>query len=424
MDRMGSIGLFTDLYELRMCSSYLSRGMTGDATFSLFVRPMAERAWFLADGINALCEALADVRFEPSDLEYLRAQGVDEVTLAWLRDMKAEGEIFAVPDGTVLLPDEPLLEVTAPLPYAQLIETIVINVVSFRTLIATKAARCVLAAEAASVVDFGFRRAHGLVSGVEAAAAAYIGGIDATSNVEAGRRFGIPLVGTMAHAYVQAFPSEIEAFRAFAADHPHDCVLLVDTYDTTTGVRNAIEVAREMAGDGHRLLGIRIDSGDLADTSRTARSMLDQAGLRDVRIIVSGGLDEYDIAALVQAGAPIDVYGVGTSLVTSSDKPSLDISYKIVEYEGRPLRKTSPGKHTLPGRKQIFRTGSEDVLGLRGEAIDGEELLVPAWRSGQALGRSLEDGDLERARARASDQLKDAYGRELSLSSGLRKLIG
>jgi nicotinate phosphoribosyltransferase len=254
--------------------------------------------------------------------------------------------------------------------------------VQYPTLVATKAARVALAAGGRPVVDFGFRRAHGLETGVEAALAAHVGGGLSTSNVEAGRRFGIPVVGTMAHSFVQAFGTELEAFRAFAADHPENATLLVDTYDTIAGVRNAIVVAKQMAERDEKLRAIRLDSGDLGDLATQARAMLDEAGLPDVGIFVSGGLDEYDIAGLLERGAPIDAFGVGTDLVTSSDRPALDIAYKLVDYAGRAVAKRSTDKASLPGAKQVFRADdpANDVLALRNERLDGEPLLAPVWR--------------------------------------------
>jgi len=273
----------------------------------------------------------------------------------------------------------------------------VINLVQYPTLVATKAARVAFAAQGRPVVDFGFRRAHGLETGVGAALAAYVGGVGATSNVEAGRRYGIPVAGTMAHSFVQSHRSELDAFRAFAEDHPDNTTLLVDTYDTLDGVRNAIVVAGEMRARGQSLQAIRLDSGDRHDLAIGARSLLDGAGFPDVRIFASDSLDEYAIADLLDRGAPIDAFGVGTELVTSADRPAVDIAYKLVDYAGRPVAKYSAGKVSLPGAKQVFRTGdpANDVLALRDERLDGRPLLSPA--SGGF--------DLEAVRARAASEL-------------------
>lgn len=387
-------GLHTDLYELRMVESYLRRGMTAPATFSLYIRPTSRRPWFVALGVHRAIELLSTFGFSGDDLAYLEGLAVRRETLDWLATFAPEGELWAVADGTVVLADEPILELTAPLPVAQLLETALINVVQFPTLIATKAARIARAAAGRPVVDFGFRRAHGLDTAVEAALAAHIGGGLSTSNLEAGRRYGVPVVGTMAHAFVQAFPSELEAFRAFAADHPDNTVLLVDTYDVIEGVRNAITVAAELP-----VHGIRIDSGDLGTHAADARRMLDDAGLSSVQIFLSGGLDEAEIERLVTAGVPVDAFGVGTNLVVSADRPAVDIVYKLVAYDGRPVAKHSAGKATLPGAKQVFRTPEHDVIALRDERRDGVPLLSRVWINGRAE-RTF---DISEARARAAD---------------------
>jgi nicotinate phosphoribosyltransferase len=407
------LGLYTDLYEVRMAESYFARGMTGEATFSLYIRPTPERPWFVALGVDRVLAFLDDFTYGDDELAYLRSVGVGEPAIDGLRDLELRGEICAVPDGTVVLAGEPILEFTGPLPVGQLIETAVINLVQLSTLVATKAARTVLAAQGRPLVEFGFRRAQGLETGIEASRAAYLAGVWSTSNLEAGRRYGIPVVGTMAHAFVQAFSGsggtpeppadELTAFRAFAEDHPDGCVLLVDTYDVAQGVRNAIVVGEELRARGKELRGIRLDSGDLAALARTARRLLDDAGLRDVTIFASGGLDECDIARLIEAAAPIDAFGVGTDLVTSSDRPALDISYKLVAYEGRGVVKLSAGKRTLPGAKQVFRSGSpeRDVLALRDERLDGDPLLRPVWRDGSVL----DPTDLGTIRRRIATQL-------------------
>jgi nicotinate phosphoribosyltransferase len=347
--------------------------------------------------VHRVLELLETFRYGPDELEYLRSIGLSSETLDYLGSLTASGEVWGVDDGTVVLAEEPIVEITAPLPFAQLVETAVINLVQYPTLVATKAARVVLAAQGRSVVDFGFRRAHGLETGVEAALAAYVGGVSATSNVEAGRRYGIPVVGTMAHSFVLAFGSELDAFRAFAADHPDDVTLLVDTFDTFDGVRNAIVVAGEMRSRGQALRAIRLDSGDIYELAMVSRRLLDEAGFPEVRIFASGGLDEYAIVGLLEREAPIDSFGVGTDLVTSADRPAIDISYKLVAYDGRPVSKRSSGKVSLPGAKQVFRTGdvSTDVLGLRGEVVDGRPLLSQATPG----------FDLERVRATAASEL-------------------
>ncbi len=407
------LGLHTDLYEIRMVETYLRRGMTRPATFSLFSRPSSRRPWLVASGLGAALQVLADYRFDAAQLDYLAQQDVPDDTLDVLRDLRFEGEVHAVPEGTVVLGDEPLLEVTAPLPVAQLVETAVMNALHLETLVATKAARCVHAAAGTPVVDFGFRRAQGLETGVSAARAAHVGGVAATSNVEAGHRHGLPITGTMAHAFVQAFDDETDAFRAFLADHPDSTTLLVDTYDLPRGVDRAIEVACEARDTGTgAVTAIRIDSDPLLDHAVLARERLDAAGLEDVDIVVSGGLDEHAVADLVAADAPIDGYGIGTALVTSSDKPSLDLAYKLVDYAGTGRAKYSAGKRFLPGAKQVFRTGSpaDDVLDLRDATHDGTPLLEHVWSGTEPLVEPRVDEARDRAAAQLAT-LPDAWWR-------------
>lgn len=401
--RISPLGLYTDLYELRMAQTCLRAGLTAPATFSLYIRPTPQRGWVVAAGIDQAVSVVEHFTYGSAEIEALRDHGFGDDLLQWLSSHEPEGEIWSVPDGTILLAEEPILEVTAPLPYAMLLETAIMNVVQYTTLIATKAARCAMVAGGRSLADFGMRRAHGLEAAVEAARAAYIGGVGATSNVEAGRRYGIPVVGTMAHSFIQAWEDEVESFRRFFRDHPGNSILLVDTYDSIAGVRNAIRVANEMRPEGGSLAGIRLDSGDIAALSREARGLLDEAGYVDAQIFASGNMDEYRIDELLGSGAPIDAFGVGTSLTVSRDQPAFDIVYKLVEYDGDPRAKYSAGKVLLPGRKQIFRaeTPETDVLGLRTESLEGEPLLSPIWRDGEPL----VDFDLEESRARVAEQI-------------------
>lgn len=404
------LGLFTDLYELRMAQTCLREGMTAPATFSLYIRPTRRRPWFLAAGTGAALQLLEGFRYGPAELDYVRTLGLSDELLDWLAAFEPSGTVRAVHDGTVVLADEPLLELTAPLPAGMLLETAIMNVVQLPTLIATKAARCALAAGGRAIADFGLRRAHGLETGAEVARAAYVGGVGSTSNVEAGRRFDIPVVGTMAHSFVQAHGDEIAAFRAFAAEHPDNSILLVDTYDTIQGVQHAIEVAHELEARGQRLQAVRLDSGDLVALAKESRRLLDEAGLDEVSIFASGGIDEDAIHDLLAAGAPIDAFGVGTSLVVSRDTPAVDIAYKLVEYDGQPRAKYSQGKVLLPGAKQVFRDGdpTSDVLARRDEQLPGEPLLGEVWRDGSAAYTA----DLETARERAAaqlDELPDAW---------------
>jgi nicotinate phosphoribosyltransferase len=398
--------LLTDLYELNMAASYLKRGMTDPATFSLFVRDLPERWGFLvACGLQRCVEYLQSFRFEEEDLAYLRSElGYPAETVDAFRSLRFSGQVRAVPEGRLVFPDEPLLEVTAPLPEAQLVETYLLNQITYQTAVASKAARCRLAAPDARLVDFSMRRVHGGEASIGVARATAVAGFAATSNVEAARVLGLQATGTMAHSYVEAFPTEAEAFRAFAEDFPDRVVLLVDTYDTARGVDKAIEIASELGGTG-RLQAIRIDSGDLAALAGEARGALDRAGLEDVEILASGGLDEDALAALHGSGAPIDAYGVGTKIGVAEDAPALDTVYKLVAYGGEPVAKLSVAKATLPGPKQVWRGPGfgGDVIGLADEdGPDGAEpLLVPVLDGD----RPLDDLSLEAARDRLAEEL-------------------
>lgn len=384
-----SLGLVTDLYELTMAASYLRRGMTEPATFSLFARALPpNRGFLVAAGLDDVLRLVADYGFDADDLGWLAGQGFDTATLDALRGLRFTGDVWAIPEGRVVFPDEPLIEVTAPLPEAQLVETLVLNQITYQTALATKAARCRLAVGGrATVFDFALRRTHGIEAGMAAARAAAIAGFAGTSNVKAARRLGLAAVGTMAHSYVQAFPSERAAFAAFAADFPDRTTFLVDTYDTLRGVETAVEVASSMDLTGQ--VGVRLDSGDLLTLSKQTRRLLDAAGRRDVTIVASGGLDEFDVQRLLDDGAPIDAFGVGTKIGVSADAPSLDTAYKLVEYAGRPVMKLSPGKETRPGPKQVYRhdlrTG--DVLATRSELAPkgATPLLTQVMRGGERL---------------------------------------
>ncbi|GLX02356.1 nicotinate phosphoribosyltransferase [Microtetraspora sp. NBRC 16547] len=380
-------GLLTDMYELNMAASYLRRGMTDQATFSLFVRRLpAERGFLISAGLEDALRFLEDFSFEQEDLDYLREiQGYGAETLRAFADLRFTGEVWAVPEGRAVFAGEPLLEVTAPIAEAQMVETAMLNHLTFQTSVASKAVRCVLAAGGARLIDFAFRRTQGVETGMAVARAMAIAGFAATSNAEAARRHGLPASGTMAHSYVQAFPSEEGAFAAFAADFPDRTIFLVDTYDTLSGVRTAVDVVRRLRLTGP--VGVRLDSGDLGALAREARRLLDAAGLRHARIVASGGLDEYEIAGLVEAGAPIDAYGVGTKVGVSADAPYLDTAYKLVAYGDRPVMKLSPGKVTLPGAKQVFRGPDRDMIALREETPPAgwRPLLVPVLVNGHRV---------------------------------------
>jgi nicotinate phosphoribosyltransferase len=383
------LALFTDLYELTMLRAYLELGIDQTAVFSLFVRRLPpERNFLVAAGLDDLLRAIETLRFSDVDLAYLKAQGFPDAILGWLKDFRFSGDIHAMPEGTVFFENEAIVEVVAPMPEAQLIETLSINQIGFPSLIASKAARIVAAAQGRRVIDFGGRRAHGIDAAVTGARAAYIGGAEGTANVLAGRLYGVPVVGTMAHSFVQSFTNEMDAFRAFSRVYP-ETVLLVDTYDAIEGVRKVVALAREM-GDAFRVRAIRIDSGDLLALSREARQILDEAGLSQVKIVASGGLDEYVITDLVGASAPIDTFGVGTDLAVSGDAPALDVVYKLTEFGGEGRVKLSVGKRSLPGRKQIFRRFENDVavgdtIARCSETLPGTPLLQPVMRGGKRV---------------------------------------
>ena len=398
--------LLIDLYELTMSASYLERGMNEPAVFELFARHLPpHRDWLLAAGLGPTLELVRELRFGSPELGYLASLGLfADDFLDYLSEFRFSGDVEAIPEGTVCFANEPLLRVTAPLIEAQLLETVLLNQINFQTMIATKAARVVLAAGAGHpsagerVVDFSPRRDHGLDAAMKVARSAAVAGCGGTSNVAAAMRYGLRPVGTMAHSYVLAFDSEEEAFRSFIGSFPETTVILVDTYDTLEGVRRAISAARRA---GTPLNGVRLDSGDLLELSRAARDLLDEAGMTETRIAVSGDLEEGRIAELVAAEAPIDVWGVGTDLGTSRDSPVVNGVYKLVarKYAGEwhGVWKRSADKGTVPGAKQVFRRHtngimSEDVIGAADEELDGERLLLPAMRAGEPVhSESLEE---------------------------------
>ena len=397
-------GLLTDLYELNMAVSYLRRGMDGLATFNLYVRGLPEERGFLVvNGVASCLDFLEDFSISEEDLVYLASVGFDDRAILDLRGLRFDGEVWAVPEGRIVYSEEPILEVTAPVAVAQVVETYLLNQITLHTTVATKAARYVIAAQGRDLVDFAFRRTHGTEAAMAVARASAIVGFVATSNVEAARRYGLTVAGTMAHAFIEAFPSEREAFDAFAQDHPDRTTFLVDTYDALNGVRTAVETIRALGLRGH--LGIRLDSGDLDPLSRAARALLDEAGLQDAQIFASGGLDEHEVEALVRAGAPVDGFGIGTQMGVSADAPYVDSVYKLTEYDGRPVLKLSSGKATAPGRKQVWRGATGDLIALRDEdgPDGGEPLLAPVMREGRRLA-SVEGLDAARERFRADLQ--------------------
>jgi len=406
---LSSVVLLVDLYELTMMQAYHTYGMDERATFDLFVRRLPQcRNFLLVAGLGTVLELLEGLSFGDDDLAYLESTCLFERDfLDQLRGFRFTGDVDAMPEGTVAFALEPLLRVTAPLPQAQLVETLLMNQLHLQTLLASKAARVLLGARGRRVVDFGLRRMHGADAGLAGARAYWIAGLAATSNVLAGRRYGIPITGTMAHSFIQALDDEMEAFRRFSAVYP-ETVLLVDTYDTLEGVEEAIRLATDL-GKECRLRGIRLDSGDLAALSREARRRLDQAGLASLKIFASGDLDEYRITHLLADGAPIDAFGVGTRMGTSADAPSLDLAYKLAELEGLGRLKLTANKDTWPGVKQVWRrrhddgTPLGDTLGLADEDHPGEPLLVPVMRGGQRTEAGRET--LAASRRRAGDEV-------------------
>jgi nicotinate phosphoribosyltransferase len=402
--------LLTDLYQLNMMQAYLTNGLTDTAVFEFFVRRLPERrAFLLAAGLEQALDFLEALQFSAEDVAYLAGTGrFDRGMLDYLKAFRFTGDVDAMAEGTVFFADEPILRVTAPLPQAQLLESRLINILHFQSLIASKAARVVLAAPGKLLIDFGLRRAHGADAGLMAARASYIAGFAGTATVLAEELFGIPAYGTMAHSYVEAHDDEIAAFESFARARPNNLTLLIDTYDTEVGAKRVVELAPRLKADGIVVQAVRIDSGDLIALSRRVRQILDQGGLADVRIFVSGGLDEESIAAIVRAGAPIDGFGVGTSLTTSSDSPTVDCVYKLQEYAGVPRRKRSAKKQTWPGRKQVWRRYAPsgamviDVLSVESDQQEGDPLLQPVMRQGRRLGLKPSLGDI---RARAAAEL-------------------
>ncbi len=382
--------LFTDFYELTMMAGYAQAGMADTpAVFDLFFRrPPRGVSVLIAAGQELALDFLEQLRFTAADLDYLRTTPLPDAFVASLADVTFTGDVWAVAEGTPVFADEPVLRVEAPLAQAQLVETALLNAICYSSLVASNAAEVREAAGDRGVLEFGARRAHGPDGALSASRAAYVGGCDATSNVEAGRRFGVPVAGTQAHAWVMAFPSELDAFRAYARTFPDACTLLVDTYDTLQiGVPNAITVAGEMQSRGQRLAGIRLDSGDLAALSRQARAQLDAAGFPEVQIVVSGDLDARLIEQLLADGAPIDSFGVGTALVTAKQDPTISGVYKLAAVGDAPVAKLSAtaAKATSPGRKQVWRSATGDVIGHHEEQRDGTPLLQPVMASGRRL---------------------------------------
>jgi nicotinate phosphoribosyltransferase len=390
-----NLSLLTDLYQLTMAQSYFQSERLEPATFSLFIRSYPpNRSYFVAAGLSDVLEFLETFAVDDAGIDYLRSRRLfTDDFLDFLKGLRFTGAVWAIPEGRVFFKEEPVLEITAPIIEAQIVETFVINQINLQSLIATKAARCVHAARGRAVVDFALRRTHGIDAGMKVARSSYLAGFAGTSNVRAGQLYGIPISGTMAHSFVSSFQDEIDAFRAFVASFPNNSILLIDTYDTLAGAQKAVEVAQEMAARGERLQGVRIDSGDLAKLAVEVRNIFDAAGFHEVKIIGSGGLDEYDLEEFSDANVPYDSYGIGTKMGVSADAPWFDMAYKLVEFGGRPVLKLSPGKASWPERKQVFRLrdgGGElqkDLVALRNENTSGAEpLLKKVMENGAILG--------------------------------------
>ncbi|WP_133718729.1 nicotinate phosphoribosyltransferase [Methylocaldum gracile] len=387
--------LLTDLYQLTMLQAYHREGMSGTATFELFVRKVPpNRNFLIAAGLEQLVEFLEDFEFSDEECEWLGT--LDYFTpefIDHLSKLRFTGDVYAIPEGTVFFQNEPIVRVTAPIAEAQIIETRLINIVQLQTMIASKAARSALAAPGKLLVDFGLRRAHGAEAGLMAARAAYLAGFDGTSNVLAGKLFDIPVYGTMAHSYIMAHDDEVEAFERFAESLPGNVLLLIDTYDTLEAARKVVALAPRLAERNIPIKGVRLDSGDMAELAKGVRSILDEGGLTECSIFASGDLDEHELLRMLEAGAPIDGFGVGTRLTTSQDMPYLNCAYKLQEYAGRPRRKRSKGKENWPGRKQVYRRYDDeghmlhDVMAEESESqIEGEPLLRQVMAKGKRVG--------------------------------------
>ncbi len=408
--------LLTDLYQINMIQAYLDHGETKTAVFEFFVRTLpARRGFLVAAGLEQALDYLENLRFPPEEIEWLKSTGrFGKNLLDYLAEFRFTGDVHAMPEGTVFFANEPILRVTAPLPQAQFVESRLINILHFQSLIAAKAARMIFAAPDKLLVDFGLRRAHGGEAGLMAARASYLVGFAGTATVLAGEQFGIPIYGTMAHSFIEAFDDETAAFTAFAQSRPDNLVLLIDTYDTEAAARKVVELAPRLKAAGIAVRSVRIDSGDLIELSRTVRGILDAGGLRDVTIFASGGLDEDQLAALTQRNAPIDGYGVGTSLTTSADVPAVDCVYKLQEYDGLPRRKLSTKKATWPGRKQVWRRyGADgrmigDVLAREGDTKEGEPLIELVMQDGRRLRPAPSLDDIRRHAKRELERLPQA----------------
>lgn len=388
--------LLTDLYQLTMMQAYHDRDMHEEASFEFFFRDFSPKRNFLvACGLEQVLEYLEDLRFSQEDIDYLHKDGrFNERFLEYLSQLRFHGDVTAMEEGTVFFADEPILRITAPLPLGQLVETRIVNILQFQTMIASKAVRMTRLLPDKLLIDYGLRRAHGAEAGLMAARASYIAGFSGSATVLAGQMYGLPTFGTMAHSFIQAHDNEEDAFYHFATSHPDNCVLLLDTYDTERATERVIALADRLSNEGKdiSIRGVRLDSGDMVTLSKKVRAMLDGAGLTDIMIFASGNLDEYSLDEYRRQNAPVDGFGIGTKMTTSADSPYFDCAYKLVEYRGQGRRKLATRKATWPGKKQIFRISApdgsyrEDILALRGEDSPGTPLLQEQMINGRRVG--------------------------------------
>ncbi len=429
--------LLTDLYQLTMLQGYDDCAMGEIAVFEFFMRKLRPgRGFLMAAGLEQALDFLENAHFSPEEIDWLASTNrFSNKFLTHLKGMRFTGDVHAMPEGTIFFPNEPILRITAPMPQAQLVETRLINILHFQTVIASKAARMVLMAPEKQLVDFGLRRSHGAEAGLLAARASYIAGFTGTATVLAGMQFGIPLFGTMAHSFVQAHDNEIEAFYNFAHAQPDNVVLLIDTFDTEAAAHKVVALAAQLASSGIPIKGVRIDSGNLTEHAIKVRQILDAGGLNHTTIFASGDLDEYVLHDMMTANAPIDGFGIGTHLDTSSDLPYLDCAYKLQEYNGKARRKRSEGKQTWPGRKQVYRhydadgLMAGDVITIEEDVQAGEPLLTPVMRSGNRLNQTT---SFEQIRRHATSnlaqlpeplrQLQEPYIYQVEITNALHDL--
>ena len=408
--------LFTDFYQLAMLSAYFDQGMEGTAIFELFVRRLApERNFLMLAGLEQALDYLEDLSFSAEELDYLSGdKRFSPAFIDKLSRFRFQGDVHAMPEGTVFFADEPILRVSAPITQAQLVETRLINIMHMQTLVASKASRFMIAAEDRRLVDFGLRCSHGAEAGLFAARAGYIAGLDGTATVIAGMRYAIPTMGTMAHSFIQSHEDEAAAFSNFARSHPGNVTLLIDTYDIEEGARRVVDLAVELAKDGQVINAVRIDSGDLDQAARSARAILDAGGFPEIGIVLSGSLNEHRIRQLLRDEVPVNGFGVGTNLDVSPDAPVLDCVYKLQEYAGQARRKRSVNKHTWPGRKQVYRRFADtgvmdgDTVTLVDDPQPGEPLLVPVMSGGKRITPSPALDDVRLLAARNLQQLPES----------------